>query len=116
MCSESLRVELYQSGGGGGAFGDEACVFRCLVVEVRCGCVGGVGGDGRGVGGVFNTVGRVVRVMPWWVSLGGTAFGWTQHSVLVALSCRPSGVMCLMTVRSAWVMFPWGVMMLTSSM
>ena len=72
------------------------------------GVLGASGVMGVGSAVFFNTVGRVVRVMPWWVSLGGTAFWWTQHSVLVALSCRPSGVMCLMTVRSAWVMFPWG--------
>ena len=29
-------------------------MFRCLAVEVRCGCVGGVGCDGRGVGGVVQ--------------------------------------------------------------
>ena len=29
---ESVVVELLESGGCGGAFGDETCVFRCLVV------------------------------------------------------------------------------------
>ena len=63
-------------------------------------CRYGVGVPGAsGVMGVgsavfLRTVGRLVRVMPWCVSLGGTAFGWIQHSVLEVLSCRPSGVTC----------------------
>ena len=40
---ESLGVESLESGGGGGAFCDEAFVFRCLAVEVWRGGVGGVG-------------------------------------------------------------------------
>ena len=113
---KSVGVELLESGGCGGAFGDESCVFRCLAVQVWCWCARGVRGDGSGVGGFFEdgwaggACDAVVCVAGWdgvWVdpalSFGGVELQTKWCDVLF------DGVECVVYIFV-------GVMMLTSSM
>ena len=80
------------------------------------GVFGASGVVGIGSVVVLSTVGLVVRLMVWRVSLGGTAAGLTQHSVFVVLSWRPSCRKFVVMVSRAFLMLVWCVKKLMSSM